>query len=214
MDLVYHRSLVDPLIDNEMNKPYSESCDQNKDVILSVISPLFFSLSNVLEIGSGTGQHAIYFAERMPHLTWHTSDCLSYLDGINMWLADTSLTNVLPPLELNVSRSQWPQLEVDAVFTANSIHIMHQQDVVNLIKGVGKLLKQGGSFVIYGPFNYNGLYTSKSNENFDQWLKQRDAFSGIKHFEEIESLVNSNNMQLVTDYEMPANNRILHFIKL
>jgi SAM-dependent methyltransferase len=197
-----------------MNKPYSESCDQNKEVILSVISPLFSTLSNVLEIGSGTGQHAIYFAETMPHLRWHTSDCLSYLDGINMWLADTGLTNVLPPIELNVSRSQWPQLEVDAVFTANSIHIMHQRDVVNLINGVGKLLKQGGSFVIYGPFNYNGLYTSKSNENFDQWLKQRDAFSGIKHFEEIESLAKSNHMQLVTDYEMPANNRILHFIKL
>ena len=140
-----------------MNKPYSESCDQNKEVILSVISPLFSSLSNVLEIGSGTGQHAIYFAEKMPHLRWHTSDCLSYLNGINMWLADTGLTNVMPPIELNVSRSQWPQLGVDAVFTANSIHIMHQQDVVNLINGVGKLLKLGGSFVIYGPFNYNGL---------------------------------------------------------
>ncbi len=196
-----------------MNKPYSESCDQNKDAILSVISPLFFSLSNVLEIGSGTGQHAIYFAEKLPQLRWHTSDCLSYLDGINMWLADAGLANALPPFELDVSRSQWPQLEVDAVFTANSIHIMQQQDVVNLINGVGKLLKQKGSFVIYGPFNYDGRYTSTSNENFDQWLKQRDAFSGIKHFEEIESLANSNNMQLVTDYEMPANNRILHFIK-
>ena len=178
-----------------------------------MISPLFSSLSNVLEIGSGTGQHAIYFAEKMPHLTWQTSDCLSNLDGINMWLADTELTNVLPPLELNVSHSQWPQLKVDAVFTANAIHIMQQQDVVNLINGVGKLLKQGGSYVIYGPFNYNGLYTSKSNENFDHWLKQRDPLSGIKNFEEIESLANSNNMQLVTDYEMPANNRILHYIK-
>jgi SAM-dependent methyltransferase len=197
-----------------MNKPYSESCDQNKDVILSVISPLFSSLSNVLEIGSGTGQHAIYFAEKMPHLVWHTSDCLSYLDGINMWLTDSGLINVMPPVELNVSTSQWPQLEVDAVFTANTIHIMQQQDVVNLINGVGKLLKQGGSFVIYGPFNYNGLYNSKSNENFDQWLKQRDPLSGIKNFEEIESLANSINMQIVTDYEMPANNRILHFIKI
>ncbi len=197
-----------------MNKPYSESCDQNKDPILTVISPLFSALSNVLEIGSGTGQHAVYFAEKMPHLTWHTSDCQSYLDGINMWLSDAGLTNVLPPLELDVSRSQWPQLEVDAVFTANSIHIMQQQDVVNLINGVGKLLKQKGSFVIYGPFNYNGQYTSKSNESFDQWLKQRDPLSGIKHFEEIESLANDNGMRLVTDYEMPANNRILHFIKV
>ena len=201
------------MVNNEMNKPYSESCDQNKDAILSVISPLFSALSNVLEIGSGTGQHAVYFAEKMPQLTWHTSDCQSYLDGINAWLMDAGQTNIKPPFELDVSKSQWPIVDIDAIFTANSVHIMQQQDVVNLINGVGKLLKKKGSFVIYGPFNYNGLYTSTSNENFDQWLKQRNPLSGIKNFEEIESLANSNNMQLVTDYEMPANNRILHFIK-
>ena len=205
---------IDHLINNEMNKPYSESCDQNKDAILSVISPLFFLLTNVLEIGSGTGQHAVYFAEKMPQLTWHTSDCRSYLNGINAWLADACLTNIKPPFELDVSKSQWPIVDIDAIFTANSVHIMQQQDVVNLINGVGKLLKQKDSFVIYGPFNYNGQYTSKSNESFDQWLKQRDPLSGIKHFEEIESLANDNGMRLVTDYEMPANNRILHFIKV
>jgi cyclopropane fatty-acyl-phospholipid synthase-like methyltransferase len=205
---------IDCQVNNEMNKPYSESCDQNKDVILSVISPLFSALSNVLEIGSGTGQHAVYFAEKMPQLTWHTSDCQSYLDGINAWRRDAGLTNIKPPFELDVSKSQWPVSDIDAIFTANSVHIMQQQDVVNLINGAGELLTQGGSFVIYGPFNYNGQYTSKSNENFDQWLKQRDPLSGIKHFEEIESLANANGMRLVTDYEMPANNRILHFIKV
>ncbi len=169
-----------------MNKPYTESCDQNKGPILSVIAPLFSSLSNVLEIGSGTGQHAIYFAENMPHLTWYTSDCRPYHDGINMWLADASLANVKPPFELDVSASKWPDIEVDAVFTANSVHIMHQQDVVRLINGVAKLLKPKGSLVIYGPFNYKGLYTSESNRSFDQWLKDRDPLSGIKNFEEIE----------------------------
>lgn len=197
-----------------MNKPYSESCDQNKDPILSVISPLFSSLSRVLEIGSGTGQHAVYFAEKMPKLSWYTSDCLPYLDGINAWLASSALPNVMPPFELDVTNSQWPELTIDAVFTANSVHIMHQQDVVNLINGVGKLLKQNGSLVIYGPFNYNDSYTSESNARFDQWLKDRDALSGIKHFEDIESLAIDNGMKLVTDYEMPANNRILHFIKV
>jgi cyclopropane fatty-acyl-phospholipid synthase-like methyltransferase len=196
-----------------MKKPYSESCDQNKDPILSVISPLFSALSNVLEIGSGTGQHAVYFAEKMPHITWYCSDCKPYLEGINMWLAQAALPNAVAPYELNVSTSQWPELDVDAVFTANSVHIMHQQDVVNFINGVGKLLHQQGSLIIYGPFNYKGLYTSESNERFDQWLKDRDPLSGIKHFEEIESLANDNGMRLVTDYEMPANNRILHFIK-
>ncbi len=196
-----------------MSKPYSESCDQNKQVILSVISPLFSSFSSVLEIGSGTGQHAIYFAEKMPHLTWHTSDCRSHLDGIHAWLVEADLINVKPPFELDVSNSQWPALNVDAIFTANSLHIMHQQDVDNFILEASRLLKQHGSLIIYGPFNYNGLYTSKSNEQFDQWLKQQDLQSCIKHFEEINSLVNNNGMRLLTDYEMPANNRLLHFVK-
>jgi SAM-dependent methyltransferase len=196
-----------------MTKPYAESCEQNKQPILSVISPVFSSASSVLEIGSGTGQHAIYFAEKMSHLKWYTSDCSSYLEGINMWLAEAGLSNVLPPFELDVTNTQWPQLDVDAVFTANSIHIMSQQDVVNFMAGVAKLLRPQGNLMIYGPFNYNGRYTSASNESFDQWLKGRDPLSGIKHFEEMVSLANDNAMQLVSDYTMPANNRILHFSK-
>jgi len=196
-----------------MIKPYSDSCDQNREPILTVISPLFSSVSSVLEIGSGTGQHAIYFAEKMPHLTWCTSDCKPYLDGITMWLADAGLPNVKPPFELDVSASNWPVMTVDAIFTANSVHIMHLQDVVNLIIGAGRLLSQEGSLVIYGPFNYGGRYTSESNARFDQWLKARDPESGIKNFEEVESLANDSGMNLVNDYDMPANNRILHFIK-
>lgn len=196
-----------------MNKPYSESCEQNKGPILSVISPLFSSCSNVLEIGSGTGQHAVYFAKNMPHLNWHSSDCLSSLEGINMRLADAGIANVVPAFELNVSSSPWPAFDVDAVFTANSIHIMHKQDVVNLMSGVAKVLKPDGSLVIYGAFNYNGSYTSASNESFDQWLRDRDPLSGIKNFEEIEYLAKNNGMRLVEDYEMPQHNRILHFIK-
>lgn len=196
-----------------MNKPYSESCDQNRDPILSVISPLFAACNRVLEIGSGTGQHAVYFAANMPHLTWCCSDCRPQLAGITMWLADAGLENIEPPFELNVSSTQWPEIEIDAVFTANTVHIMNQHDVINLFRGVGRLLKTGGSFVIYGPFNYNGSYTSASNESFDHWLKDRDPASGIKHFEDLERLAEENGLQLVTDYEMPVNNRILHFEK-
>jgi len=196
-----------------MNKPYSESCDQNKVPILDVISPLLATASSVLEIGSGTGQHAIYFAQNMPHLKWYTSDCASYLDGINQWLRDAGFENVLPPFELDVSCSTWPQLDVDAVFTANSIHIMSQQDVVNFMRGVGRLLNRRGSLLIYGPFNYNGTYSSESNASFDQWLKSRNHLSCIKHFEEMVSLADDNGMRLSTDYAMPANNRILHFVK-
>lgn len=197
-----------------MSKPYSESCDQNKDPILSIISPLFSQYSRVLEVGSGTGQHAIYFAEKMPHLTWYTSDCAPYLEGIKRWLEDAALPNVIKPIELNVTTSRWPEIEVDAIFTANTLHIMHHHDVVNFISATGKLLSSGGSLVIYGPFNYNGAYTSESNKRFDQWLIGRDPSSAIKHFEEINSLAEENGMRLISDYQMPANNRILHFSKI
>jgi len=130
-----------------------------------------------------------------------------------MCVTDAGLPNAMQPFELNVTTSKWPTLDTDAIFTANSIHIMHQQDVANLMTAAGELLQEKGSLVIYGPFNYNGLYTSSSNERFDQWLKNRDPLSGIKDFEEIESLANINGMQLITDYVMPANNRILHFLK-
>jgi SAM-dependent methyltransferase len=196
-----------------MNKPYSESCDQNREPILDIIAPIFSTSSSVLEIGSGTGQHAIYFAEKMPHLKWYTSDCLPYLNGIDMWLQDAGLLNVVAPIELDVTNSSWPKLEVDAVFTANSIHIMCWLDVVNFMSGVGQLLDNHGNLVIYGPFNYDGRYTSESNERFDHWLKSRDPNSGIKQFEDMVSLAAENMMRLVSDYEMPANNRILHFRK-
>ena len=196
-----------------MNKPYSESCEQNKEAILDVISPIFSAVSSVLEIGSGTGQHAIYFAEKMPHLSWQTSDRESYLNGINLWLDDTTLPNVVAPIELDVTASHWPVSGIDAVFTANSVHIMGLREVECLMAGVGKLLPEQGSLVIYGPFNYGGLYTSESNARFDEWLKSQDPESGIKHFEELVSMADENAMQLLSDHAMPANNRILHFIK-
>jgi cyclopropane fatty-acyl-phospholipid synthase-like methyltransferase len=189
-----------------MPKPYSESCDQNKDPILTIISPLLSAHLKVLEIGTGTGQHAIYFAENMPHLTWYTSDCAPYLDGIRMWLDEAALANTVSPFELNVSTSRWPEFEVDAIFTANTLHIMPFADVANLFSGAGELLEPDGSLLIYGPFNYNGLYTSESNERFDHWLKSRDPLSG-------NMLANKNRLQLIMDYELPANNRILHFSK-
>lgn len=204
-----------------MSKPYSESCDQNREVILSVIEPLLTSAADVFEIGSGTGQHAVYFAEKMPHLNWHTSDRADYLEGIIHWIHDSGLTNVIEPVELDVSAEQWPELSpeteqsrcVDAVFTANTVHIMNPSDVVHLITGVASLLRPGGSFFIYGPFNYDGRYTSESNARFDQWLKQRDRKSGIKDFETILSLASQQGLDLINDYAMPANNRILYFEK-
>lgn len=190
-------------------KPYSESCDQNRDPILSVIQPSFAELTRVLEIGSGTGQHAVYFAAAMPHLTWHTSDCLEYHDGIRLWLEEAALPNVRPPLQLDVARSVWPSLDVEAVFSANTAHIMHWPEVEAMFAGVGGLLPAGGLFALYGPFNYQGRFTSDSNARFDGWLKQRDPAMGVRDFEALDRLANAAGMALMQDFEMPANNRIL-----
>ncbi len=196
-----------------INKPYSESSDQNKDVILEVISPILSGVASVLEIGSGTGQHAIFFAEKMPHLIWNTSDRHDYITSINCWINDARVDNVVAPVELDVSNSVWPSKKMDAVFTANTVHIMNQDEVENLIKGCSTMIKPGGHLLIYGPFNYNGNYTSDSNERFDQWLKSRNALSCIKAFETVCALALESGLSLKKDYAMPANNRILHFIK-
>lgn len=196
-----------------MNKPFSESCEQNRDPILSVIQPLLSNCTNVLEIGSGTGQHAVYFAEKMPHLLWQTSDCAEYLPGITLWLDEAGLEISSSPIELDVSNSVWPTNNVDTIFTANSVHIMSWKNVQDLFNGVGQLLKMNGQFIVYGPFNYDNQYTSESNARFDDWLRSRNNESSIKNFEDVCQLAEQNGMFLVKDYEMPANNRILHWIK-
>ena len=199
-------------------KPFSESCEQNKDVILKVIKPLLASRHSVLEIGSGTGQHAIYFAQAMPHLKWHTSDRAEALSGIQMWLdefcSDGKLQNIRSPIVLDVSQTNWPELKVDAIFTANTLHIMHWNDVQTLFEQAPKLLVSDGVILIYGPFNYQGQYTSDSNESFDGWLKSRDSTSGIRDFSDLEVLAEKNGLKFLADYEMPANNRILCWQKM
>lgn len=194
-------------------KPFSESCEQNKDVILDVIKPLLASRKSLLEVGSGTGQHAVYFAQAIPHIEWHTSDRSESINGIQMWLdeyrAAGHALNVHSPVVLDVAQTAWPELNVDAIFTANTIHIMHWDEVETLFVRAPELLDSGGVMMIYGPFNYNGKYTSASNERFDGWLKSRDSKSGIKDFSDIDKLATENGLQFLTDYEMPANNRIL-----
>ena len=179
-----------------------------------MIEPILETAGTVLEIGSGTGQHAVYFAKMMPHIHWYTSDCASYLPGINLWVSEAGLNNVSEPFELDVSTSGWPTLDADVIFSANSLHIMSQKDAENMLAGSSDFLKSQGNLIIYGPFNYEGNYTSESNRRFDAWLKERDPASGIKDFEWVNGLANQHGLTLVKDYPMPANNRILHFRKL
>jgi len=190
-------------------KPYAESCEQNREPILAVIEPLLRDHKGVLEIGSGTGQHAIYFAAQMPHLVWHCSDRPEHHPGIAEWLKEAALPNTRSPLALDVTQAAWPSLTVDAVFSANTAHIMGAASVEAMFNGVGKLLPSGGLFLLYGPFNYHGRYTSDSNASFDQWLKQRDPESAIRDFEQLNRWAEAVGMQLQQDIAMPANNRIL-----
>jgi len=194
-------------------KPYAEACDRNRDPILAVIQPLLAECKAVLEIGSGTGQHAVYFAAKMPHLIWYPSDREEYHAGIELWRKEAALANVRPPLSLDVAQATWPDVAADAVFSANTTHIMHWPEVEAFFCGVGALLPNRGVFMLYGPFNYRQRYTSESNERFDGWLRSRDPLSGIRNFEDLDRLANRAGMVLRQDFAMPANNRILFWQK-
>jgi cyclopropane fatty-acyl-phospholipid synthase-like methyltransferase len=194
---------------SSVNKPYSASCDNNREPIFSVLERLLNNCRSVLEIGSGTGQHAVYFAERLPQLVWQCSDLKENHAGIRQWLGEAALPNTPAPLLLDVELHDISALNYDAVFSANAIHIMSWDAVKLMIQGVGKLLPRGGLFILYGPFNYGNRYTSDSNARFDEWLKQRDPESGIRNFEDVEKRANDAQLTLREDIAMPANNRIL-----
>ncbi len=191
-----------------MNKPFAESCEQNKHAILDVLKKTFTHSQNILEIASGTAQHAVFFAKAMPHLQWQCSDRNSEIPGMNAWIDEANLPNLLPPIELDVLK-QWPSIKYDAVFSANAVHIMSWQAVEAMFSGFKNCLTGNATLCLYGPFNYDGKFTSESNARFDQWLKQRDPQSGIRDIEKLNLLAEDCGLILKNDYEMPANNRIL-----
>jgi cyclopropane fatty-acyl-phospholipid synthase-like methyltransferase len=193
-----------------MTKPFAESCEQNQLPILYVLQEEFSEVETVFEIGSGTGQHAVFFSRHLPHLRWQTSDRSENLSGIRQWLEELDEDRRLQPIELDVNiTSNWPENRYDAVFSANAVHIMSWESVVAMFASLGKILKPGARLVLYGPFNYGGEYTSESNARFDKWLKARDPMSGIRDFETLDELARQQDMVLHKDYAMPANNRIL-----
>lgn len=191
-----------------MSLPFSQACENNKDPILAVLTAAFAASHRVLEIGSGTGQHAVYFAEHLPHLIWQTSDLSVNHRGINLWIDQYPRDNLFRPIEIDLNDPVLPA-GIDAVFSANTAHIVSWPLVEVMFQQVGKLLPSDEKFALYGPFNYNGQFTSASNAAFDAMLRQRDPASGIRHFEDISALASNNSLSLAHDYEMPANNRLL-----
>lgn len=190
-------------------KPYSESCERNQEPILKILQETLTNQKRVLEIASGTGQHAVYFGRALPHLSWQTSELVQNHEGILAWLNETKLPNVLPPMAIDVSDAKWPIEIVDTVFNANTVHIISWPEVRRMFAGIARILSANGILCLYGPFNYEGKFISKSNARFDAWLKLCDRNSGVRDFEAINRLAESHGLFLLRDVTMPNYNRIL-----
>ena len=193
--------------------PFSAACERNKDPILEILRTRFADRTQVLEIGSGTGQHAVHFARALAHLTWHPTEQLAYLSDLTERVKLEGSQNLRAPTQLDVRQSVWPLRSVDAVFTANTLHIMSWPEVTALYKGVGSVLAPAGIFCVYGPFRYDGRYTSESNREFDRMLQERDPNSGLRDIQAVTMLALEYGMRLDEDHDLPANNRLVVFTK-
>lgn len=190
-------------------KPWAEACERNRGPILDVLRSAFAGATRVLEIGAGTGQHAVFFAQALPHLVWQPTDRPEHLPGIAAWRDDSGLPNLRAPLALDVDAGLWPVAACDAVFSANTLHIMSWASVQSLFRGIGRVLAPGGALAIYGPFHYEDRPMAESNVRFDAWLRARDPLSGIRDFAAVCALAAVHGLTLAADHAMPANNRML-----
>jgi cyclopropane fatty-acyl-phospholipid synthase-like methyltransferase len=192
--------------------PYSEACERNKEHILNVLLSVLPAQGRILEIGSCTGQHLVHFAAAFPGLAWQPTDREEYLEGLAARIAAEGRDNILRAVELDVN-SSWPDPHFDAVYSANTAHIMSWEMVCDMFAGVGRLLRPGGVFCLYGPFNEAGRYTSDSNQVFDHSLRSRDPVMGIRDLEALDTLARSQHMELIQQERLPANNSLLVFQK-
>ncbi len=191
-----------------MDKPFSQASERNKAPILQALRAQYTQVRKVLEVGSGTAQHAVHFAAALPHLVWQCSDLADNLPGIQRWLDDASLPNLPRPLHFDVNQRP-PAGRYDAVFSSNTLHIMGWSEVQRLFERLDRLLHPRGLLTVYGPFNYGGRFTSDSNARFDESLRRADACRGIRDFEAVDALARSVGLTLQADLQMPANNRCI-----
>lgn len=187
----------------------SEACARNRGPILEVLREVFAATTVVLEIGAGTGEHAVFFAGELPHLQWQPTDVAAHLPGIAAWRDAVALPNLRAPLALDVDAGDWPVGTVDGVFTANTLHIMSWASAHNFFHGVGRVLAPGGVLAVYGPFSDNGRHTAESNARFDAFLRARDPLSGVRDWRAVDALARAQGLCLDGDHAMPANNRTL-----
>jgi cyclopropane fatty-acyl-phospholipid synthase-like methyltransferase len=193
--------------------PFSEACERNKGPILEVLRIALADRTQVLEIGSGTGQHAVHFAAHLAHLTWHPTEQLAYLPDLASRVKLQGARNLRQPTVLDVKQTIWPLRNVDAVFSANTLHIMGWREVEAMFRGVDAVLSPHGIVCVYGPFRYDGRYTSASNRDFDEMLKERDPLSGLRDLTQLCALAERYALRLRIDHDLPANNRLLEFVR-
>jgi len=187
---------------------FSEACERNKEPILEILRAEFADRRLVLEIGAGTGQHAVHFARHLPHLRWRPTDRPEWLADLAARIAAEGPDNLEAPVALDVN-DPWPSWSVDAVFSANTLHIMSRPEVESFFAGIGRVLAPDGALAVYGPFRYGGAFTSQSNAAFDSSLRRRDPASGIRDFEAVDVLARGQGLRLAADHAMPANNQLL-----
>jgi len=194
-------------------KPLAEACLRNQQPITERLKEILGEAKKtVLEIGSGTGQHAVYIAERMPSLIWQPSELQNCIKGIEAWRSDSCLDNVLPAIVLDMSEAQWPlQQNYDVIFTANTVHFVCWNRVESMLKNISNYLNKNGLFIVYGPFNRNHQFTSEGKSSLDVWLKERDPESGIKDIEDFKDLARKYGFKFSKEFQMPANNLMLVF---
>jgi cyclopropane fatty-acyl-phospholipid synthase-like methyltransferase len=193
--------------------PFSEACERNKEPILAVLRDCFADRAHVLEIGSGTGQHAVHFTRQLKHLTWHPTEQLNYVPDLAARIQSEDVFNLRPATVLDVRQSIWPVRSVDAVFTANTLHIMSWPSALAMFRGIDAVLTPGGVMCIYGPFRYDGRYTSDSNRDFDRSLQDRDPASGLRDIQDVTKAAQPYGLTLRADHDLPAFNRLLVFAK-
>lgn len=189
--------------------PFSDACERNKGPILEGLRTAFAGCARVVEIGSGTGQHAVHFARHLQHLQWQPTDRAEHLPGLAARVATEGPPNLAAPVEFDVLQSPWPDVRGDAVFSANTLHIMSWPAVEALFSGLPRVLEAGGVLAVYGPFKYGGRFTTASNAAFDAMLRERDPQSGVRDFEAVNALAEGAGLKLSADHVMPANNQLL-----
>jgi hypothetical protein len=189
--------------------PYSDACERNKGPILEVLQKEFAGCTHVLEIGSGTGQHAVHFALALPDIVWQPSELPELMPALRKRIFNEGPTNLRAPVAIDVTETPWDVRKVDGIFTANTLHIMHWPQVEAFFAGLPAVAKAGCVLAVYGPFRYAGAYTSPSNESFDRMLRARDPQSGIRDFDEVDALARRAGFEFKADYPMPANNQTI-----